>query len=212
MDHIFRAPLPECHAQRIEHDLRVQRGGHRPAHDPPAEDIEHDGEVEEPRPRRYVRNISHPQHILPFSDKLPIDEIGSLMATVPHRRGDELATADAGEACRPHQPRHAPPADADARLGQVELDARHTVGAPRGRVRSADLLRQLGVRYGTRRWRTLDPCVIAAGGDTQGAAHHGDGVAGPVLAHELPSFPGILFVSRANQAAAFERISLSNLS
>ena len=28
VDHVFRAPLPECHAQCIEHDLRVQRGGH----------------------------------------------------------------------------------------------------------------------------------------------------------------------------------------
>ena len=37
-------------------------------------------------------------------------------------------------------------------------------------------------------------------------------LAGSVLAHELPSFPGILFVSRANQAVAFERISLSILS
>src|SRR5262245_32220037 len=35
---------------------------------------------------------------------------------------------------------------------------------------------------------------------------------GPVLAHELEPLDGIVFVSRANQAAAFDRISRSSLS
>src|SRR6202521_3402071 len=68
------------------------------------------------------------------------------------------------------------------------------------------------IHHGTGRGRPLHPRVIAAGGDTQDAAHHGDGVTGPVLAHELESLGGITSVSRANQAAAFERISRSNLS
>ena len=55
-----------------------------------------------------------------------------------------------------------------------------------------------------------DPCVIAAGGDIQDAAHHSNGVTGPVLAHELEPFGGITSVSRANQAAAFERMSRSD--
>src|ERR1039457_5700089 len=63
-----------------------------------------------------------------------------------------------------------------------------------------------------RRGRPLYPRVIAAGGDAQDAAHRGDGVTGPVLAHELEPLGGITSVSRANPAAAFERMSRSNLS
>ena len=70
---------------------------------------------------------------------------------------------------------------------------------------------QRGIGHGPHRGRALHPCVIAAGGDIQDAAHHSNGVTGPVLAHELEPFGGITSVSRANQAAAFERISRSNL-
>src|SRR5205807_10252484 len=58
----------------------------------------------------------------------------------------------------------------------------------------------------------LGPRIIAAGGDTQESAHGGDRVFGLVLAHEPEPFGGIAFVSRANQAAAFDRISRSSLS
>ena len=78
--------------------------------------------------------------------------------------------------------------------------------------KNPDFRGQRGVHQGSRRGRPLHPRVIAAGGDAQDAAHHGDGVTGPVLAHELEPFGGITSVSRANQAAAFERISRSNLS
>jgi hypothetical protein len=43
-------------------------------------------------------------------------------------------------------------------------------------------------------------------GDTQQPAHGGDREGGPILAHEPEPFDGIVFVSRANQAAAFERM------
>jgi hypothetical protein len=65
---------------------------------------------------------------------------------------------------------------------------------------------------GTPRRSPLRPRVIAAGGDTQQRAHRGDREDGLILAHEPEPFDGIAFVSRANQAAAFERISLSSLS
>src|SRR6516162_8099655 len=54
--------------------------------------------------------------------------------------------------------------------------------------------------------------ALAAGGDTQDPAHGGDREFGLIFAHEPEPFDGIVFVSRANQAAAFERISLSSLS
>ena len=97
-------------------------------------------------------------------------------------------------------------------LGQRGFSKDHRPEAFRRGVRRADFRGQRGVHQGARRSRPLHPRVIAAGGDAQDAAHHGDGVTGPVLAHELEPFGGITSVSRANQAAAFERISRSNLS
>jgi hypothetical protein len=51
--------------------------------------------------------------------------------------------------------------------------------------------------------------VIAAGGDLQQAAHHGDRMHGPGGSHKLEPLDGIEPVSRANQAAAFAKISRS---
>src|SRR5208282_5450981 len=64
----------------------------------------------------------------------------------------------------------------------------------------------------TPRGRTLLPRIVPAGGDAQHTAHGGDRINGPVCAHESVPLDGTAFVSRANQAAAFERISRSSLS
>jgi hypothetical protein len=48
--------------------------------------------------------------------------------------------------------------------------------------------------------------------DTQQPAHGGGRIVGLVIAHEPEPFAGIMFVSRANQAATFGRISRSSLS
>jgi hypothetical protein len=47
-----------------------------------------------------------------------------------------------------------------------------------------------------------EPSVVAAGGDTQQPAHGDDREGGLILAHEPEPLDGIVFVSRANQAAA----------
>src|SRR3954451_12478813 len=60
--------------------------------------------------------------------------------------------------------------------------------------------------------RPPGPCIVAAGGDAQQPAHAGNRILCLVIAHEPEPFGGIVFVSRANQAAAFERISRSSLS
>jgi hypothetical protein len=58
----------------------------------------------------------------------------------------------------------------------------------------------------------LLPRMVATGGDAQQPAHRGDRILGLVIAHEPEPFAGIAFVSPANQAAAFERISRSSRS
>src|SRR6202795_3559867 len=92
------------------------------------------------------------------------------------------------------------------------MNARRPVNAARSLVRGPDLRDQRGVCPCTPRRLALRPRIIAAGGDTQQPAHGGDREGGLILAHEPEPFDGIAFVSRANQAAAFERIFLSRLS
>jgi len=56
------------------------------------------------------------------------------------------------------------------------------------------------------------PRIVPTGGDTQKAAHGGNRINGLILPYELEDFGGTESVSRANQAAAFAKISLSHRS
>jgi hypothetical protein len=85
----------------------------------------------------------------------------------------------------------------------------------RGRLRlslSGPPRRPVGLRARPPRQRALAPRVVPAGEDTQDAAHGGDRMDGLVCRHELESLDGIVLVSRANQAAAFDRIARSSRS
>ena len=53
--------------------------------------------------------------------------------------------------------------------------------------------------------RAFAPRVVAGAGETQHPAHRGHRKLGLIGGHEPESFPGILSVSRANQAAAFAK-------
>ena len=72
-------------------------------------------------------------------------------------------------------------------------------------MRRTDRRDQRGVGLGPPRRPPLEPRMITAGGDAQQPAHRGNGIVGLVIAHESEPFGGIAFVSRANQAAAFEK-------
>src|SRR6516164_8242237 len=111
-----------------------------------------------------------------------------------------------------HQPSDALAADAHSLGRQLGMDARRTVGAARGRMRRTDFADQRRIRLCTPRPPPLHPRIVATGGDTQQPTHAGNRIVRLVIAHELEPFCGIVFVSRANQAAAFDRISRSSLS
>jgi len=58
----------------------------------------------------------------------------------------------------------------------------------------------------------LKPSVKAAGRDFQQPRHDGNGPSGLIRFHELEPFSGTVTVSRANQAAAFDKMSRSSSS
>src|ERR1700722_13220703 len=135
-----------------------------------------------------------------------------LPATILDRGGDEPASAHTGETGLRHQSRH-PLASYISTLGrELGVNARRAVGPARARMRYLDLRDQHGVGLGPLRWPPLPPCIVATGGDTQQLAHGDDRITCLVIAHEPEPFAGIAFVSPANQAAAFERISRSTRS
>src|SRR5271170_7409081 len=184
---------------------------HRPAHDPAAEGVEHDREIQESRPGRDVGDVSHPQAIRSGCDEVTIDQIGrwTCMA-VTHCGGYPLAPAHTDQACRVHQPRYALAPHLDALSLEFGVDARRAIGPARVLMNRSHPRAEFRVRPGARRRRPLTPRVVPAGGDFQHPTHPRNPVHGLIRAHEFERRDGTEPVSVANQAAAFDSISRSS--
>jgi hypothetical protein len=92
------------------------------------------------------------------------------------------------------------------------MDPGHAVGAPATRGASPGSRRSASHQPAPTSPAAFAPRIVPAGGDTQDAAHGGDRMDGLMCRHELESLDGIVLVSRANQAAAFDRIARSSRS
>ena len=182
----------------------------RPANHAAAEHIEHDGQVQKARPGRDVGDVGHPQPVGAVGREVALDQVGRrahLLGTAGRAR--PAAPADPRQASAAHQSCHPLATHVGFLSRQLGMDAWGTVGALGHGVDPSDPLQQrrIGLRSG-RRWPPL-PSMMATGGDIQQPAHHGDRIAGLVGSHELEDPDGTEPVSRANQAAAFARISRS---
>jgi hypothetical protein len=92
------------------------------------------------------------------------------------------------------------------------MNPRRAVRAARLPMARADLLEQSVVRLRPGARAAPVPRMVPAGGDAQDAAHRGNRMGGLIRLHESEPFEGIDPVARANQAAAFFRISRSSRS
>ena len=108
---------------------------HRPADDPPAPGIEHDGEIEEAGPGRHVGDVGDPEPIGRASprtggrrDRAPAGAVWSA-----HRRAARLPPADALQAGAAHQPGDPLAADAHASGRELGVNAGGAVGPARRR-------------------------------------------------------------------------------
>src|SRR5690625_5394421 len=72
-----------------------------------------------------------------------------------------------------------------------------------------NLFQQLLIFKISGRRAARNPCIIPTGGDAQHPTHGFDWKLGLICSHEFEDFGGTDPVSRANQAAAFARISRS---
>src|ERR671919_1935040 len=214
MDNITpRTPLPQRHIECLEHELSAKVGSHRPAHYAAAPDVDDHRQIEEAHPSRHVRYVSHPQRIGRRGGEVPLHQVrGRPCLRIVHYGANALTAADALKPRPAHQPHNAVMADMPASLKQIGMHPRHTIGATRTAVDGADLSGQIFLLPCTLRRPTAHPGVVPAGGDAQLPAHRPHWIEGLIRLHELEDSPGIEPVSRANQAAAFAKISRSSRS
>ncbi len=105
VDDVLRPALPERHLQRIQNQLRTQVIGHAPAHNAPAEGIQHDGEIQKTGPGRNVGDVHHPQLVQCHHREIPLHQIRSAgrLGIAHHRRGF-LTPGNPLQSRGPHQP------------------------------------------------------------------------------------------------------------
>ena len=120
-----------------------------------------------------------------------------------------FAPADARDPCRSHQPSNPLPANREAIGLQLGVNTRRAIGSMRSSVDRADMTRQIGVGGRPSRNWSAPPGVIARGRNLQDAGHCPNRIHGLVRAHEPVNPFGLALLSRANQAAAFARMSRS---
>ena len=185
---------------------------HSPADDSATARIEHNGEIEEARPRRDVRDVSNPKLVWLLCSEIPVDEIwrGSRIGIANGRRG-ELTARSPVNAAFAHQASDAPAGDSKAGFAKIRVNTWAPVGRSRSSERSFDPIAKRDVSNAMRTWRSAKPRVKAAYAYVEKLAHNRDRVVGLVGSHESEDFSGIALVSRANQAAAFDSISASSL-
>ena len=95
---------------------------------------------------------------------------------------------------------------------QFGVNARRTIGAFGFLMDFMDPLAQLLIRLCSLGRLSLTPGVIATGRDVQDTTHRFHWIEGLVHTHKFEDFGGTASVSRANQAAAFDKISRSSRS
>ena len=148
-----------------------------------------------------------------FGGKLTIDEVGSRPGVaITHRCANALASASALKLPFVHQSRQPIIANRYSVVFEFGLDSGTPVRVARTSVDGFDAIAQRNVALFARGRRTKEPRIVPAGGDPKRTAHRGNTVLGLIALHESEGLFGSVSVSRANQAAAFDKISRSIVS
>ena len=106
--HARRGPRRDRHPQRRLHQIHRLSRAHGPAHDLPAEHVQHRRQIHKPFQRRHIRDVSDPQAVRLRGRETALDPVrrhGRLR--VPAGRATPLPPRHPLQAQRPHQPRPA---------------------------------------------------------------------------------------------------------
>ena len=196
VDHTGRPPLSQRHVERVQHELGAQMIRHRPADDPSTPRIDHDRQIQEPRPRRHVRDVRHPELVGTRCSEVTLNEVrGRTRVAIPSRRPRSPSTRDPLDPGSAHESRDPLATDRYAVGGELGVDPRNPVGPSRGRMDLHDPPPERLVHARSRGRLPPAPRVVATGGDPQRATHALHGELGPVVAHELERPRGVEPVS-----------------
>ena len=203
MDDVFGSTPVDRHVKSIEDQFRSQMRGHGPADDPPAEDVENDGQEQEPRQRRDVGDVGDPELIWSGGRKVPVHEIGCGSCITIADGGLETLTAT-GSLDLPlaHQPGDTLVARVDPFIVKIRLNARTTIRLMRFSPQHFEPIAEQQVGQSPRRRRPRGPRIVPAGRDSKRTAQRGKTIRGLIALHESEDLFGTASVSRANQAAA----------
>ena len=108
------APV-DRHVERVDHKFFAHVVRHCPADDATAEDVEHDGKIQEAAPRRYVGDVSDPQLIRSVGGEATFHQIGRRSRiAITDRRRCGLAPRSTVDATITHQTGNAFGAEAES--------------------------------------------------------------------------------------------------
>jgi hypothetical protein len=211
VDDTFWMALLNGHLQCLQDELSAQVSSHRPTDNPTAPGINYDGQIQKPSPRSDERDIRHPEFIRAASREVTLDQIGGRMCPWLSLGGPwGFAAADTLQVFGSHQTSHPLASHVYAGVSQFRMNARRTIGAFGLLMNFMDPLAQFLICLCPLRWLSLSPCVIATAGNFQHTTHGFHRIDSLVRTHEFEDFGGTASVSRANQAAAFDKISRSS--
>ncbi len=211
VDDILGMALLDGHLQGIRDKLRAQMGRHGPADNPAAPDVDHDSQVQEPSPGSDVGDICHPELVRAAGSEVTLHQVRGWLCLRPSLGGAwRFAAADTPQVLCAHQASDPFATHVLSCVCQFGVNAGSPIGVFGSLMDFMDPLAQFLIGLCPLRRPPLTPGVVAAGGDVQYTTHGFHRIEGLVRTHEFEDFGGTASVSRANQAAAFDKISRSS--
>ena len=214
VDDVLGSALTYRRFHRVQHQLRPQVVCHRPADDLAAPGVQHDSKIQETGSRRHIRDVGNPKLIWSRRREVAIHQVRrrSSILVAPGRRWPAMPVAGAHQPGPAHQPRDPFAAVSLTSAPQIGVNAWRAIGLARAGVHGPNPFQQRSVGHRVVGRRSLPPSVETSLGHAEHARHGGNREAGLVRAHEPEEPDDTAPVSRANQAAAFDKISRSTRS
>ena len=191
------------HLERINDEFLTHVVSHSPANNTPAEDVKHDGQIQETAPRRNVRYVSDPQCIGSIGDKASLDEIGCRSrVAITNRRNGRFASRSPVDIAIAHQMGNALAANTNAVIDKFRMNSRTSIRRTRSTEDRFDPISEQNVALLMCGRRSSRPRVESTRRNVEHAAHYANGIFGLIRFHESEDLFGNSVLSRSNQAAA----------
>ena len=201
-------PLSDGHRERVERQVLIGLGAHRPTDHPPGVQIQEHGDIKPPGSGWDGREITDPDGVESDRDKALLEEIWSRRWELMVLNDDAEPThAPRFQASELPQPGHAMPPTVDTAFlqGLPQLD--RTVLFPRLPMQAAQHRKQLLIRFAPGTRGPLPPGIVAAATDAEDRAETCHAMRACVVVNKCISHRDSL----AKYRAAFFKMSRSSV-